>query len=390
MKMNYGKQIVGPAILDAWPKIKNRLVTRTQLGLLRWFQAISNASGLDRPLAAAARRFIGGYLYALKIEVNTACTLHCKMCYVRPTAPALPLSAIRSLLDQVRGYGVRVDILGGEPLLREDIVAIVEYAARTAHAPFVSLYTNGIHATPRLCDRLKEAGLSAAMVSLISCDAEVHDRFTGQSGSWERTIRAVGHFKRAGIRTYTFTAVHRDNIGDYRRTYAFAKEQLGVHALFYHYIPQAANDPLAVRPDEWREVKQWILMEKNADHARFVGAFYMLTGNACPGGNFVLTVKADGTVQPCPFVHDVGLGNIFDEDIWTMYKNRFRREGFLEFKAAPPQCGSCAYQSVCGGGCRAGNRLLCGTYLSKDRRCCGPFGGPLDKRLVAGRAPVFF
>ena len=390
MKNGYGNQILHSGILDRWLTVKNRLVTRVQFSFLRSFGALSRVSGLDRPVAAAARRLIGGYLYSVKMEVNTGCTLHCKMCYVPKTSVQLPLATIDALLDSIRNHGVRVEILGGEPLLRNDIVDIVAYASHTAHAPFVSMYTNGIHATPDLCSRLRDAGLDAAIVSLISCDGKTHDRFTGRVGSWETTLRGIEHFRKSGIRAYTFTAIHRDNLRDYRRIYAFSKERLGAHALFYQYIPQTKDDPLAIEPEEWRMVKHWVLSEKNARHKEFVRLFYMLTGNACSGGNFVLTVKADGTVQPCPFVHDVTLGNIDDHDIWTIYKNRFQCRDFQEFKRVPPECEACSYQSVCGGGCRAGNRVLYGTYLSKDRRCGGPFYEPLDKNLITDRAPSFF
>jgi radical SAM protein with 4Fe4S-binding SPASM domain len=332
---------------------------------------------------------MGAFLYSIKIEVNDTCTLACKMCYVRKAGHVLPLSCIRGLLDQVAGLGVRIELLGGEPLLREDIVEIIRYAKAEAVVPFVSLYTNGVHATGTLARDLREAGLDAAIVSLISHRPDSHDAFTGRQGSWKRTTDGIRRFREAGVRTYTFTALHADNYADLEGICSFVKNDLRAHPLFYQYVPQGKDDPLILDPADWYLARNWVLAA-NPDHAQFMRRYHLLTGQACAGGSYVLTVKVDGSVQPCPFVSDVPLGSIHEEGIWSIYRRRFRSARFREFRNVPAECKGCSYSSVCGGGCRAGSRTLFGSYDRKDHKCLGPYREPFDAAQVLGKTPAFF
>jgi len=387
---NFGPPITRPGLLDFAPRLKNRLITRAQYRILKLFGRLPEGSALSRLFSRTARRLIGGYIYSIKIEVNDYCDLKCRMCYMPATGRELDRDSLFRLLDQVRGCGVRIELLGGEPLMHPDIVEIVRYAKSHARSPFVQIYTNGTHAGPEMAERLAEAGLDAAIISLISNRREVQDEFTGVPGSWSDTIAGLRNLQAAGVETYTFTAVHQDNYRDYREIYGFVKEELASHALFYRYIPQTPDDPLMITAEAWRDIKYWILLEKNIPHSLFLCRFFMLTGNACSGGNFVFTVKVDGTVQPCPFMSDIPLGNIEDDDVWTIFRHRYRHTSLLELKGLPEACHTCSYRSVCGGGCRAGNRIIYGTYDHADHLCPGPWSEPLERDKVVDRLPVFF
>jgi len=387
---DYGPQILRNGWFDARVRLKNRWITRVQYGLLNAFGFLTDHSDWGPIYSRAARRVVGAYLYSIKLEITAACRLHCRMCYVPNRRTQLSLKLLRSVFAQIRNCGIRVEILGGEPLLHPDLVEIIRCAKREARSPFVTVYTSGILATPELSGRLRSAGLDAALVTLVSHDPAVHDAFTGSGGSWNATLRGIRNLKAAGVPVYTFTAVHRENCGDVRKIYHFVKESLGVHALFYQYVPQVREDPLDVDPAEWQRIKHWILMEKNRPHMNFVRKFDMLTGNACSGGNVVLTVKADGSVQPCPFLSDLPLGNVKTRNLWDIYRERFNRAPLREFKRVPAECAPCSVRSVCGGGCKASNKTLFGDYARKDPRCLGPFFGPIDKRGILDCIPTFF
>jgi molybdenum cofactor biosynthesis enzyme MoaA len=86
----------------------------------------------------------------------------------------LPLSQIDTVFKQIKNCGIRIELLGGEPLLRPDLEVIVKKAKHDAHSPFVSVYSNGMLATPNVCNSLKVAGLDAAIVTLISTNKQVH------------------------------------------------------------------------------------------------------------------------------------------------------------------------------------------------------------------------
>lgn len=388
--VNYGKQITSKAILDVFIKLKNKLVTRIQHQVLDHFSKLRGKSLYARLFSIVSRKLVGGYIYSIKLEVNSTCSLNCKMCYIDKSEDILPIDTIYQILDQIKDCNIRLEILGGEPLLREDIVDIIGYAKQEAKVPFISLYTNGINVTSHLAQKLYQAGLDAVIVSFISDKKEIHDDFTGQQGSWHKTLEGIRLLSEAGITTYTFTAIHKLNYENVNHIYNYVKYQLKIHALFYQYIPQKKDDPLIIDPEIWNKIKYWILYEKNNKHMKFVRDFYMLTGNACSGGNFVLTIKTNGTVQPCPFISNLSLGSIYKNNIWTIYKNRFRGTDLRNFKSVPEECKKCTYQTVCGGGCKAGNDMLFGEYKTKDHRCLGPYTTPLNKEEVIEKLPTFF
>lgn len=388
--LNFGSQITQLAILDRFLKCKTWMLTRIQKRILHTFGTLPDGSRFAQFFSSMSRKWIGAYIYSIKLEINDQCQLKCKMCYVDHKNEELPVTEIYKMLDDIRNYGIRLEILGGEPLMRNDLIQIIDYAKTKSCIPFISLYTNGTLINEKLAAKLKKAGLDAVIVTLISNTPEIHDEFTGAKGSWDKTISGIRNLKNAGITTYTFTAIHQYNYTQFSEIYNFVTDKLGVHALFYQYVPQCKNDPLSIDIYMWNKIKHWVLYDKNNFHMKYIRDFYMLTGNACSGGNYVLTVKVDGSVQPCPFINNLSLGNIKQEDIWTIYKNRYKNTRLKEFKSTPEDCKECTYNSVCGGGCRAGNDLIFGRYDHADHRCLGPFKDKIYKDEVAEKIPTFF
>jgi radical SAM protein with 4Fe4S-binding SPASM domain len=385
---DYGRQIDRLGLLDFAPRAKSRTVARFQSPILKAFGRLSPGSAPARVFARTARGVVGGFLYSLKVEINNRCSMNCRICYVRKGEKEIPLETIRKLCHSIRSCGVRFEILGGEPLLHGDLTEIIRSAKHEARSPFVTLYTNATLATSGLSSEMKAAGLDAAIVSLMSHRENIHDACTRQPGSWAAAVQGLRRMSEAGIKVYTFTPVLRYNVGDLADIYEFVKSRLRASALFYQYIPRSRDDELNIGPEEWRRVKRWI-MDHDTGHWDFVRRFFMLTGNSCSGGNFVLTVKADGSVQPCPFVDDVPLGSIYDEDIWTIYKKRFRNRLLREFKNLPPECRACSHHSVCGGGCRASARWF-GGYARRDPKCQGAFSEPVTAGGIMDCIPTFF
>jgi radical SAM protein with 4Fe4S-binding SPASM domain len=385
---DYGRQIDRPGLLDFAPRTKSRTIAGSQARILRAFGRLTPGSMPARIFAQAARRVVGGFLYSLKVEINDRCTMNCRICYVRKGEKELSLRTVRRLFQAIRSCGVRLEILGGEPLLHPDLAGIIRSAKHDALSPFVTLYTNATLATAAMSSQIKAAGLDAAIVSLMSHREAVHDACTRQPGSWSAAVEGMRRLSEAGIKIYTFTPVLRDNVADVPDIYEFVKNRIPASALFYQYIPRSRDDELNIGLEDWRRAKRWITSH-GSEHWDFVRRFFMLTGNACSGGNFVLTVKADGSVQPCPFVDDVPMGSILDDDIWSIYRRRFGNRRFQEFKSLPAECRGCSHRSVCGGGCRASARWF-GGYGRRDPKCPGPFSAPITAAGILDCIPTFF
>jgi MoaA/NifB/PqqE/SkfB family radical SAM enzyme len=104
------------------------------------------------------------------------------------------MERLRAELEHWRGEGHEsVGFLGGEPTIYHGIVEAVAYAAALGYSR-IAIATNGMRlADAGLTDRLVEAGLTRATVSMHGHTAALEDRLTAVAGSFERKRRGLGN-----------------------------------------------------------------------------------------------------------------------------------------------------------------------------------------------------
>jgi cyclic pyranopterin phosphate synthase len=114
----------------------------------------------------------------LRVSITRRCNFRCVYCHDEGLGDVLPPCAaagdemtpaeIERFARIAAEFGIgAVELTGGEPLVRRDIVEIVERAAR--HATEVSMTTNGSMLRP-LAARLRGAGLRRVNVSIDALD----------------------------------------------------------------------------------------------------------------------------------------------------------------------------------------------------------------------------
>lgn len=113
----------------------------------------------------------------LRLSVTDRCNLRCVYCLPEgpafaPVREALTAAEIERLARVFAAAGVsKVRLTGGEPLVRPDIVELVERLARVPGISDLSLSTNGV-LLGGLAAPLARAGLRRVNISLDSLDAE--------------------------------------------------------------------------------------------------------------------------------------------------------------------------------------------------------------------------
>jgi len=371
-------------------KLKTKIMIRFQDLLLNTLGRVPVGSYLQLAVQFLSKRLVGAYPYIIKLDVTDVCNLNCKMCYSKNEGRKLPFDKVLFILNQIKDVPMRLDILGGEPLLRDDICKIIEYVKTNTKIREIVLYTNGTLVSKALAKDLFKAGLTKAIVTLISHNQQRHDKFTGIDGSWNRTIAGIRNLTSSGIRTYTFTALHSENIADFEEIYRYVREELKISPLFYQYVPQRKNDPLLIPNNEWHRVKNKLLSKYRQEHMEYIKRVLSFSSRLCLGGYYSISVKVDGSVTPCPFISDISLGNVFKESIWDIFAKRFKSPEFCQFMRLPAECRNCSYRNLCAGACRAGNNMLFGTYFSRDCRCNGPFSDTVCDDCLPERIPTFF
>ncbi len=146
-----------------------------------------------------ARAYLSRHPLWCAWQVNYRCNFRCQFCryWVDPMgdAPELKVADFRAGSRKLADLGaLLISLAGGEPLLRPDLVELVEAVAEW-HFPFIT--TNGWFSTPELARDLFQAGLWGVSVSIDYADPARHDRRRGMAGAWERAVAAVEHFAAA-------------------------------------------------------------------------------------------------------------------------------------------------------------------------------------------------
>jgi radical SAM protein with 4Fe4S-binding SPASM domain len=255
-----------------------------------------------------------------------------------------------------------VSFTGGEPTLRKDLVELVKYAVSIGLR--VNLITNGIVCgTTDLPQRLKDAGLSSAQVSLESAVPEIHDKIVGHKGAFEHTVGGFKRLKSLGIHTHINTTICKDNIDTVHTLPKFAKEELGLEYQSMNMVIRTGH--ACDHPDEIGYTDVAVVLPKIHDEARkncirlvwYSPMPYCIINTVaegigsttCAAADGLLSVAPDGSVLPCSSFSN-GFGNLLTQDFDEVWFSRpalyFRRKEFL-----PPKCKACEHASKCMGAC---------------------------------------
>jgi cyclic pyranopterin phosphate synthase len=116
-------------------------------------------------------------LGSLRLSVTDRCNLRCSYCMPEEEYTWLPRESILSFEELTRLAGIfaslgatRVRLTGGEPLLRNELAALVARIAQLPQVTDIALTTNGLLLASRAVE-LRRAGLSRVTVSLDTLDA---------------------------------------------------------------------------------------------------------------------------------------------------------------------------------------------------------------------------
>jgi MoaA/NifB/PqqE/SkfB family radical SAM enzyme len=129
--------------------------------------------------------------YMAELDVTYRCDCRCWMCqrWQSRRNGEMTLEEYARLSEDFLRMGVHlVSIAGGEPLLREDILAIIEVFARYGMA--VNLCTNAL-SLERFAAELSRSGVSCITVSIDGATARTHEKIRGVPGSYEKIEKGI-------------------------------------------------------------------------------------------------------------------------------------------------------------------------------------------------------
>lgn len=167
----------------------------------------------------------------LRISVTDLCNLRCSYCMPEegiariPHSEILTLEEIRDITEAAVKLGItKVRLTGGEPLVRRNVVYLVEMLAKIDGIQDLAMTTNGI-LLEQFAQPLKDAGLHRLNVSL---DAIAPDRYRTitRCGDINDVLRGLEAAKAVGFKGTKLNCVINESPEepDARAVTAFGKE----------------------------------------------------------------------------------------------------------------------------------------------------------------------
>ena len=340
-------------------------------------------------------------------NVSRRCNLHCLHCYTeskdRSYPDELSHDEAEDLIDQLSDFGVPVLLLsGGEPLYRQDTLELASYASGKGLRVVIS--TNGTMITGEVARDIKAAGVSYVGVSLDGL-GQVHDRFRGVRGTFQKSLAAIGHCREAGVKVGLRFTLTRYNCHQVEDIFHLVEEQGIDRVCFYHlvYAGRARRqDRVGLTTVETRQLVDLIFqktrdlyrrgLEKEVltvDNHADAPYLYMRLLKEDPvraeevhnllqwnGGNnsgiAIGCVDERGYVHPDQFWRNYSLGNVRDRtfgEIWTDVSDPLmaglkNRKPLLEGR-----CSGCRFLDICNGNFRVRAEAAHGRVWASDPAC---------------------
>lgn len=272
----------------------------------------------------AARLYKPLYGAALLLSITSRCQCACSRCAVgdgqRPVRE-LTCAEVCRLISEAAELGIReVSFFGGEPLLRPELPAIVEFTRSLGLR--ATLTTNGLLLDERMAGRLSSAGLTRAAISLDDPSSEVHDAGRGTRGAWRNACAGARALRAHGVAVDISFCADRARLRDGR-----AVKMLEIAASLGARLRILSP----MRAGRWNENPEEVLGPEELNFLRSLlspgRAHWVIETVNSPTADFVCSsldrwkvdVTAGGDVVPCVYF-PVPFGNVRDEGLGVIVK----------------------------------------------------------------------
>ncbi len=268
------------------------------------------------------------------IAVTYRCDSRCNMCNIWQLSPGGEMAPefyrrIPSTLNDV-------NLSGGEPFLREDIVEIAGTIYERCRSPRIVISTNGfqhrriLHAAPSLMKIGKKVGIAVSLDGI----GEMHDGIRGVDGGFDKvieTLKQLGKLGYTNVRV-AFTA-QRENVKHLGAVYDLSRQfgfefttSVAQNSDFYFFTDENQK----VEPDKLRDEMKYVMRKEllSLSPKRWLRSYFysgVLQYNAmgsrmigCRAGRDSFFLDPEGNIFPCLSL-ERKMGNILEhsfEEIW--------------------------------------------------------------------------
>jgi MoaA/NifB/PqqE/SkfB family radical SAM enzyme len=265
--------------------------------------------------------------FSAYISVTDRCHLNCWYCCNASAEKSNDLTVLdlAKVIQELQDFGVScIGFTGGEPSLREDLEKLVSAVDERS---FSILFTSGYLIDEQRAKALKEAGLTAIVVSLDSHNKEEHNKKRQSERAFDDAISAIENSLKAGIYTAISCVISKEMLHS-EKIYEFINYvgKLGVHEIRIlepkpcgRLLNSAFEDFAEQDKTKIRELQYEINTKKGLPKIMALAHINSVNNYGCNAGRTHLYINANGEVCPCDF-SPISFGSILNEPFEEIYK----------------------------------------------------------------------
>lgn len=270
------------------------------------------------------------------------CPYQCLYCGSREVnVNELDTNEILERLDILQKIGVRwITFGGGEPLIRKDIMKILEHAKSLGLNVFLSSTGVNIEKYDEIEKYVDHINLS------FDGPQEIHDKIRGE-GTYNRLFQVVDFCKSKNISMSFLCVISKLNINNLDYVLHKAKEE-NIKVMFQpatlHLDSSLTPNPIAPSKNDYNEAIKCIVNRKKQGYPvrnSFAGLNYLNNWPNpskiwCSAGRLTCAIEPDGTILSC---------HLFET--WELYKQKKDKGNIEEFEKiinklkVPTGCTTC-------------------------------------------------
>jgi radical SAM protein with 4Fe4S-binding SPASM domain len=329
-------------------------------------------------------------------SITEECDLHCKFCFADSSKrweDELTTQEVYALMDNIAEAGTQAIVFGGgEPTLREDLLEVMNYAARYKRM-FVALNTHGQWLDRKYVRGLVNSGVSQVKVSVDGL-RESHDWNRG-AGTFDKCIQALKNCVDAGIGSVIWIAtISQMNYSEIPQMVKMAMD-LGVDICMVQLFPggrwKGKRDMMLTR-EQVRDWQRYMVEQQNIygwtriqfeDRYQICEDCYALkvaadpnrigdftdTPVGCISGIWQYIINASGKVVIGDIVTpELEIGDLRKQKLSEIWHNSELANRLRDRDKLKGRCGKCELRFVCGG-CRRMAYSLTGDIMAGDPQC---------------------
>lgn len=301
-------------------------------------------------------------------HVTSKCNLKCIGCYSdeenRNEKKDLSTSQCYKIIDNLKHANVRCLIIsGGEPLLRNDLPEILNYAKTNCKIPIIQVVSNGMIDRHRYEEILPYIDLIS--ISVDGYNENVHFL---RNSNMRYVIDTVKYLSSITKKLSMIFTLHGQNLQYIPEYIAFSNSlQVPFSFSLLTVKKEVAFSQFYLEEDAYlllnsMERKYEIPIE-DVTTENVIGC-----KNSCGLGMQIISISSDGNVYPCHMLHDPDLkmGNALCEEISSILCKYCQQWDVNHIE----ECKKCEYKYLCGGGCYARRYFNKKNIQNSHDPCC--------------------